>query len=210
MNATSNPLPMPVPSTGYTLPPPNPNSESLEEPNKITARYVCQKQGCSAPIFQTGSNAQVLCKRHEMEEKHRSATTQKQGGFRVSTVSKPFKKKKLYPVKPDEDMKMAKRKRSSSGKRNVSHDGTEVPTIDRQLQPRFQNTGLQGFGNPLVPDGQSNDPSQRRALEGRTRSITTQNVFPIGEKLSRDLGYTNVAGSPMETRISKLGTSDLM
>jgi hypothetical protein len=209
MNATLNLSHILVPSSGY-IAPVDTVPESSKEPDRIATQNTCQRLDCSVPVYQNGSHSNRLCKRHEMEEKHRNATTQKQGsGFKVSSVPKPFKKKKLYPVKPDEDMKTLKRKRPSHSKID-GYNNSELPMISGSAsKPPFQRPQLEGSRRSLAAvGGKSRKILPRPAHQGLSTSTSTYGGVTIEGDATTSEGHADMAKPPgalsLELEISNL------
>jgi hypothetical protein len=125
----------------------------------MTARYVCEALKCNNPIFQDTTNPKRLCKKHEMEDRHKSATAQKPGATsRSASAQKSIDKSKLYRINPDEEMRAEmklyrKRKRDSSDKKSASHPGPEAAALEVRpnivsLQQLSRNSSL--FDVPLT------------------------------------------------------------
>lgn len=92
MKTMSSPSRISTPSTSFMAPAGTvPNS--LEESERTAALKICQKFGCVTPVYRSVSIASRFCKRHEMEEKHRNATAQKQGVGLNASSPRPFKKR---------------------------------------------------------------------------------------------------------------------
>lgn len=104
-----------------------------------------------------------------MQEKHRNATAQKEtAGFKVPSPIRPFKKKRLYPVKPDEKMNKLKRKRAPNNTKGTTYNDSDLPMMD-------------GFG--FIPQGQKPSAEYPRepqeALSGRPVE-TLRRLVPKG------------------------------
>lgn len=118
---------------------------------------MCQNQDCRAPVYQSRSSPTRLCKRHEMEERHKSATAQQQAaGIATPALSKPIHKKKLYPVKLDKDMRSLKRKRTSYGKSGDNDTEIAVASTSDIPKDRSSRPSAQGSsGNLSAQEGTS-------------------------------------------------------
>lgn len=175
-----------TPSSGYTRPNTG-GSESVSQPDGWEARSICQKQDCGAPVYQSRLNPTRLCKRHEMEERHKRATAQKQAASTaaVPRVPKPIHKKKLYPVKPDTGTRTLKRKRPSYGKAGDNDvemamgSATNIPQ-DPSSRPTTQ--------------GPSNNLSHQEGSPVRwppRPTVDTENTGFLIEASSSELGIIN-------------------
>jgi hypothetical protein len=197
MNANLNLSHMLAPLSGY-IAPVDSVPESSKEPDRMATQNTCQRQDCSVPVYQNGSHSNRLCKRHEVEEKHRNATAQKPGsGFKVSSVPKPFKKKKLYPVKPDEDMKTLKRKRPSHSKSD-GYNISELPMISGSAsRPPFQRPQLEGSRRSLAAAGsKSKKILPRPPHQGLSSSTSTHGGVTIEEDPTTSEGHADMAKPP--------------
>jgi hypothetical protein len=176
MNASSNVSSMSAPAPGG-ISPSSLLAENSKEANKMKGSR-CRKEGCKNPIFQVGSNTKVLCKQHEIEQRSKNAALHKTGdNFRASTAPRPFNRKKLHPVKGDEEIKALlkshKRKRSggfSPEKRSVSYNGTASPANDAaNSKISGQKSQPQGQRSTSHSSNQTNRPSPARAPQGRSK-----------------------------------------
>jgi hypothetical protein len=180
MNTTTANSPLSTPSRGH-MRVGSSGSESTSLPDRLAAQNKCRMQGCTAPVYQSRSNSNHLCKHHEVEERHRNATAQKQVvGVRVPPIPKPFQKKKLYPVKPDEDMKTLKRKRPSYGQSSGYY--SELSTIDvPSSMPHFQSPHGGGSRSPLasVGDQPPQTYSQIQTPQSPSNNVSTRERVSI-------------------------------
>lgn len=146
------------------------------------------------------SNAVRLCKRHEIQEKHRHANAQKEtAGFKVPSASRPFKKKKLYPVQPDDDTKILKRKRAPSTNKGAAYNDSELPVVDDPIFiPHLQESRTEG------PRGKSAESTSRPAPQGSSSSNGTRQKISLEEILS------STVEPPKETRPSNLNIGNPM
>ena len=125
----------------------------MPPPNK------CRIQGCDSR-----PNLNGLCNHHAMEEKHRSATTQRPVvGVKVPPSPKPFQKKKLYPFKADEELKTLKRKRPMSSTR--SGNDSEQSTVD--------------IPSTQLPIAKASNSSRLRAIEQILESTEAPNPVTL-------------------------------
>lgn len=152
-------------------------SESANQQDWLATQNMCQMEGCNAPIVLNNSSLNRLCKRHEVEERHKNATARTQlVGLKVPSKPKPFDKKKLYPVKLDEELKTLKRKRPSYGKRSDS-DSDQSRISMASSMPSFQTHLGEGLSSSLAS---VNDEPQRSAQRPISQA-SLNNLYKRGE-----------------------------
>lgn len=152
-------------------------SESANQQDWLATQNMCQMEGCNAPIVLNNSNLNRLCKRHEVEERHKNATARTQlVGLKVPSKPKPFDKKKLYPIKLDEELKTLKRKRPSYGKRSDS-DSDQSRISMASSMPSFQTHLGEGLSSSLAS---VNDEPQRSAQRPISQA-SLNNLYKRGE-----------------------------
>ncbi|RFU25318.1 hypothetical protein B7463_g11011, partial [Scytalidium lignicola] len=89
-----------------------------------TSNNTCEVYGCTTLAFRNTDGVRV-CKRHEVETRHKSATSQKLGvAMKTATLPRSNKKSKLYPLKPEHNAQALKRKRSSGVQKIAGHSGS--------------------------------------------------------------------------------------
>jgi len=122
---------------------PNIPPDSPKEPKAMTKGYPCEVKDCNAFILQLTSNGKSLCKKHEIEDRHKNAKAQKPV---LPPIGKPISKKRLYTYKPDEEMKKQKQKRPSESRRSTSFNNPGISANDsvESGQRNFQQRVARG------------------------------------------------------------------
>jgi len=189
-------------------PTPNAHSESPKESKKM-AGIRCEIPGCNAPIFYLPSNTRPLCTKHKAEQRNASA---KNLAPKPAPASRPFKKDKLYPVKPD-DKQFLKRKRPiarSTSSASPYEYGQITPTSFTFQAPEARTEFIfkapETFRSPPMPAA-----SSPRSVSKRTQEQTGMlfQFFPSTNKsleeieqsvddLNQSLGSASMAESPIE------------
>ncbi|KAH8821160.1 hypothetical protein F5884DRAFT_745490 [Xylogone sp. PMI_703] len=92
--------------------------------NELIEPTPCEVYGCTTFAVRSMDGVKV-CRRHEVEPRHKPTPTQKQGvAMKTATLPKVNKKAKLYTVKLEHDSQTLKRKRSSGLPKTVTSSET--------------------------------------------------------------------------------------
>jgi hypothetical protein len=196
-------------SSGH-MGPSSPISRSANQQDWLATQNMCQIEGCNSPIVPNNSGINRLCKRHEVEQRHKNATARTQlVGVKGPPPQKPFDKKKLYPVKLDEELKSLKRKRPSYGKPSDADAeilragiASSMPSLQTQ-QAEWLTSPLativdqpQGSVQSVIPQDSGNHSYMRGRVSGQwpppPTAIDEDLVESMGDT-SFDLGIGNPA-----------------
>jgi hypothetical protein len=156
------------PKSNATLP-------AAKETSHMTALYICEALNCDVPLF---TNTSRVCKKHEMENKHRIASARKAGPPIKLLPRQTIDKPKLYPINPDQDMKeypsiWRKRKREMPTKQSTSYNGPNLTT-----EPRLKtSTGL--ITNNTAKAKCTPEDTQRLLSQASSRQKDRQNRDPF-------------------------------
>jgi hypothetical protein len=204
---TSNTTTTSTTSTPYASPyaapilKPNPSiltSNEAKDTSKMTASYICEAEGCKTPIFHNPSDTRPLCKLHQIKEMYQIS---KQALPKPIAVSKPFRKDRLYPVKPDDKAHMnpsLKRKRSTTKRNMASEDSTFALDPRRPIlsPPRgITRKVTSATTSPLKPT-----PMRTSQQRGKLLNSVAEIGKPNGPEL--DPNVSQVSPSMTESQIS--------
>jgi hypothetical protein len=193
-----NTAPMSTPlstSSGY-MGPSSPISRSVNQQDWLVTQNMCQIEGCNSPIVPNNSGINCLCKRHEVEQRHKNATARTQlVGVKAPPSQKPFDKKKLYPVKLDEELKSLKRKRPSYGKPGDADAEISKAGIANPM-PSLQTQQGEWLTSPLAtivdqPQGTVPDSGNHSYMRGRVSGQWPPPPTAIDEDLVESMGGTS-------------------
>jgi len=182
----------------FSVPSPSLTSESSKESNNMKARYACEAPGCTQFFFHKPSKSKILCAIHEVEDRFNKSKA-KLMASKTPSAPKPFRKAKLYPVKPDEGMKPLKRKRASTGKRGTTSNDHDLDSMETGLEKPQQLE----VTNPLASGPQVGNMTLIRTPREIARNFAFptsmgSNKSPNEGDIARSLGPGSMAESPIE------------
>jgi hypothetical protein len=158
------------------------------------------------------SNARPLCIKHKQEQRHASA---KAAPPKPAPVSRPFRKDKIYPVKPD-DKQFLKRKRpiakSTDSYNGLVYDSLSPFTFQATPDSRSEFTlkPSHTLRSPPVPAVLSPGSASKKTPELRRRQFqfvasaakSHEEIDQSVDDLNRFLGSASMAESPIEPTAS--------
>lgn len=202
MEGASRPSPSAA-SLGYVNPVPTFSSTTPKEPERKNSGYACEIAGCKTVMYQKKVTGRNLCKHHEVQERHKIASAMP--AVKTAPSSKPFKKSKLYPVKP-EDRQLLKRKRNPVSQKSISDDNG--PSL---LERSPQKIGPISRSVPDVPFTKTTPkrtPQKRGAVLNLLASKT--NHGDQEGDFNHSLGSAGMVESPIDTGSLNFDSSDLL
>lgn len=192
-------------------PTPTAPSESPKESTKMPT-IRCEIAGCNNIILYVASNTRPLCIKHKQEQRHAIA---KAAPPKPASVSRPFRKDKIYPVRPD-DKQLLKRKRpAAKSANNASYQDSHSPFAfqaapDARSEFTFQSP--QTLRSPPVAAAPSPTPrsASKRTPEQKGRQFqffasaakSSEEIEQSVDDLNRSLGSASMAESPIEPTAS--------
>jgi hypothetical protein len=151
----------------------------------MTASYICEAEGCDQPLFHNASDARPLCKMHSIRERFTKSTIRKEQTRPIS-VSKPFRKDKMYPL-PANDKPFVnpnlKRKRSTprTSKNFASEDGAFAADAGRPVSSSPKGVIRKVTSTATLPL----KPTPTRTLQQRGKLLNS--LATIGGSNSHEL-----------------------
>jgi len=187
---------------GYVNPVPTFSSTTPKEPERKNSGYKCEIAGCKTVMYQKKATGRNLCKHHEVQERHKIASAMPV--VKTAPSSKPFKKSKLYPVKP-EDRQLLKRKRNPVSQRSISDDNG-LSLLERSPQKIRQISRS-------VPDVPSTKTTPKRTPQKRgvlNLLVPKTNHGDQEGDFNHSLGSASIVESPIDTGSPNFDSSNLL
>jgi hypothetical protein len=202
MDGASRPSPS-VASPVYVNPVPTFSSTTPKEPERKNSGYACEIAGCKTVMYQKKATGRNLCKPHEVQERHKIASAMP--AVKTAPSSKPFKKSKLYPVKP-EDRQLLKRKRNSVSRRSISDD--TGPSLFERSPQKIRSISRS------VPDVPSTKSTPKRTLRERGAVLnflaSKTNHGDQEDDFNHSLGSASMVESPIDIGSPNFDSSNLL
>lgn len=157
-----------------TLAPAVPATPPKEAPKKATTIALCEVENCNEPIFVVPSGQRRLCQRHRILERAERAKTTTVKITRIE--GRPFDKRKLNPMKPEDRELVTDRKRRRRRARN-----------ERQIIEIIQTSpkSNRALSRPTSSSYRSNGPENpSRNRSGGDLLVPRQSIPGVSEALS--------------------------
>ncbi len=125
--------------------------------------YLCKVEGCKNLVFSTPSSSGLLCTSHEIQEKHKNASTVKPADAYSRPVTKLIHKTKLYTMAPEDKQYL---------KENVGLKRKRAPLVARKtgsVDPSLRAYANTRTQKPLASTSSSSFFSKSTAPERQPR-----------------------------------------